>query len=62
MSILLAILKISGILSKMIVDGSSAWYQFVVKNWTFALLVGIGITFTGLNASFMRLPLNTLSS
>ncbi|WP_156289433.1 2-hydroxycarboxylate transporter family protein [Oceanobacillus salinisoli] len=57
MIILLSILRISGILPPMIVDGAKAWYQFVVENWTFALLVGIGITFTDLNVIIQALTL-----
>ncbi|WP_087974902.1 2-hydroxycarboxylate transporter family protein [Oceanobacillus rekensis] len=57
MIILLTILKISGILPKIIVDGANAWYQFVAKNWTFAILVGIGITFTDLNVIIQALTL-----
>ena len=30
-------------------DAAVAWFRFVFKNWTYALLVGIGITFTDLN-------------
>ena len=57
MIILLTIIKITGILPKVIVDGANAWYQFVVNNWTFAILVGIGITFTDLNIIINALTL-----
>ena len=49
MILFIAIFKITGILPKFIVDAAVAWYQFVLKNWTFALLVGIGVTFTDLS-------------
>ncbi|WP_249870711.1 2-hydroxycarboxylate transporter family protein [Oceanobacillus saliphilus] len=49
MIILLTICKTFDILPQMMVDGANGWYQFVLKNWTFALLVGIGITFTDLH-------------
>lgn len=46
MILLIALFKITGILPKFLVDAAVAWYQFVLKNWTLALLVGIGVTFT----------------
>ena len=49
MIILIAVFKTTGILPSFIVDAAVAWYQFVLKNWTFALLIGIGVTFTDLN-------------
>lgn len=49
MIVLLIILKVTDILPRMIVDGVNAWYEFVVKNWTLAILVGIGITFTDMS-------------
>ena len=49
MILMIAILKITNILPKFLVDAAVAWFQFVLKNWTYALLVGIGITFTDLN-------------
>lgn len=57
MIILLTVLKVFGILPKIIVEGATAWYQFVAKNWTFAILVGIGITFTDLNVIINALTL-----
>lgn len=57
MIILLTVLKVFGILPKTIVEGATAWYQFVAKNWTFAILVGIGITFTDLNVIINALTL-----
>ncbi len=49
MILMLAIFKITNILPKFLVDAAISWFHFVLKNWTYALLVGIGITFTDLN-------------
>jgi len=49
MIILVAVLKISGIVPAKIEQACSGWYKFVVKNFTAALLVGIGVAFTNLN-------------
>ncbi|MED4164763.1 2-hydroxycarboxylate transporter family protein [Halalkalibacterium halodurans] len=49
MIILVAIAKITNMLPKVVLDGASQWYQFVAKNWTFALLFGIGVAYTDLN-------------
>jgi Na+/citrate or Na+/malate symporter len=46
MILLIAILKITNLLPQFIVDAAVAWFRFVLKNWTYALLVGIGVTFT----------------
>src|SRR5690625_5394771 len=45
---MIAILKLTNTLPKVLVDAAVAWFRFVLKNWTYALLVGIGITFTDL--------------
>lgn len=50
MILLITILKITNVLPKLLVDAAVTWFHFVLKNWTFALLVGIGLTFTDLNA------------
>ncbi|SDO17793.1 2-hydroxycarboxylate transporter family protein [Alkalicoccus daliensis] len=50
MIILVALSKIANIIPSPVVDGASQWYQFVAKNWTFALLFGIGIAYTDLEA------------
>lgn len=50
MILLITILKVTNILPKLLVDAAVTWFHFVLKNWTFALLVGIGLTFTDLNA------------
>lgn len=50
MIILIAIVKIANLLPTSVVEGASQWYQFVAKNWTLALLFGIGVAFTDLEA------------
>ncbi len=49
MILIIAILKLTNLLPTLLVDAAVAWFRFVLKNWTYALLVGIGITFTDLN-------------
>ncbi|HLR59809.1 MAG TPA: 2-hydroxycarboxylate transporter family protein [Pseudogracilibacillus sp.] len=49
MILIIAILKLTNLLPNLLVDAAIAWFRFVLKNWTYALLVGIGITFTDLN-------------
>ncbi|OIJ18821.1 citrate:sodium symporter [Anaerobacillus alkalidiazotrophicus] len=55
MIILVAIVKIANLIPESIVEGASQWYQFVAKTWTLALLFGIGVAFTDLNAVFAAL-------
>ncbi|MGJ9384812.1 2-hydroxycarboxylate transporter family protein [Salipaludibacillus sp. CF4.18] len=50
MIILVAMAKIFNLIPKNIVDGASQWYQFVAKTFTLALLFGIGVAYTDLNA------------
>ncbi|WP_100407466.1 2-hydroxycarboxylate transporter family protein [Bacillus solitudinis] len=50
MIILVAIAKIANLIPENVVEGASQWYQFVAKTWTLALLFGIGVAFTDLNA------------
>ncbi|MGD6776360.1 2-hydroxycarboxylate transporter family protein [Sutcliffiella horikoshii] len=50
MIILIAIVKIANLLPSSVVEGASQWYQFVAKNWTLALLFGIGVAYTDLEA------------
>ncbi|WP_332634649.1 2-hydroxycarboxylate transporter family protein [Halalkalibacter flavus] len=50
MIVLVAIAKIVNIIPQNVVEGASQWYQFVAKTWTLALLFGIGVAFTDLNA------------
>lgn len=48
MIILVAALKIFDLLPDFIEESANQWYQFVAKNWTLALLIGIGIAYTDL--------------
>ncbi|MCK0713555.1 2-hydroxycarboxylate transporter family protein [Chromohalobacter sarecensis] len=48
MIILVAVLKIANVVPESINESASQWFQFVAKNWTFALLFGIGIAYTDL--------------
>src|SRR5699024_4558527 len=48
MILMIAILQLTNTLPEVLVDAGVAWFRFVLKNWTYALLVGIGITFTDL--------------
>jgi malate:Na+ symporter len=49
MIIMVALVKILNIIPTAVSEGASQWYQFVAKNWTLALLIGIGIAYTDLN-------------
>lgn len=46
MIVLVAGIKISGLLPETLNDAAAQWFRFVAKNWTFALLFGIGIAYT----------------
>ncbi|MDV6319730.1 2-hydroxycarboxylate transporter family protein [Chromohalobacter sp. HP20-39] len=48
MIILVAVLKIANVMPESVNESASQWFQFVAKNWTFALLFGIGIAYTDL--------------
>lgn len=48
MIILVAVFKISGLVPDTLSDAASQWYGFVARNWTFALLFGIGVAYTDL--------------
>lgn len=48
MIILVALIKISGLLPENVTDAAAQWFRFVAKTWTFALLFGIGIAYTDL--------------
>ncbi|WP_445619381.1 2-hydroxycarboxylate transporter family protein [Kushneria sp. Sum13] len=48
MIILVALVKISGLLPDNVTDAAAQWFRFVARNWTFALLFGIGIAYTDL--------------
>src|SRR5699024_11057174 len=48
MIILVAVLKIFELLPSFVENSANQWYQFVAKNWTMALLIGIGVAYTDL--------------
>lgn len=50
MIVLVASLKVANVMPEIIVEGASQWYEFVARNWTNALLVGIGVAYTDLAA------------
>lgn len=50
MIILVAVSKACGIIPQKFEDSAKQWSQFVMKNWTSALLVGIGIAMIDLGA------------
>lgn len=50
MIILVAGFKVANVMPDIIVEGASQWYEFVARNWTYALLVGIGVAYTDLAA------------
>lgn len=43
-----AVFKIFKLFPEQIEEGASQWYQFVAKNFTLALLIGIGVAYTDL--------------
>lgn len=57
MIILVAVAKIANLIPGQVIDGASQWYQFVAKNWTFALLFGIGVAYTDLGTVLEALTL-----
>ena len=48
MILLVASIKIAGIMPQQISDAAAQWFEFVAKNWTMALLFGIGVAYTDL--------------
>jgi len=48
MIILVAVFKIANIVPESVNEAAAQWFQFVARNWTFALLFGIGIAYTDL--------------
>lgn len=60
MIILVAAAKALGIIPKQIEYAAQQWSQFVMGNWTQALLVGIGISMIDLNAVFQSLSVTYL--
>ncbi|EDL66126.1 2-hydroxycarboxylate transporter family protein [Bacillus sp. SG-1] len=57
MIILVAAAKVANTIPTVVVEGASQWYQFVAKNWTFALLFGIGVAYTDLGTVLEALTL-----
>ncbi|MGY0691498.1 2-hydroxycarboxylate transporter family protein [Virgibacillus sp. FSP13] len=57
MIIVVAIFKLAGWLPEIVENGASQWYQFVAKNWTLALLIGIGVAYTDLDSVIHALTL-----
>ncbi|WP_163538579.1 2-hydroxycarboxylate transporter family protein [Gracilibacillus sp. YIM 98692] len=57
MIILVAVAKVANIMPSPVIEGASQWYQFVAKNWTFALLFGIGVAYTDLGTVLEALTL-----
>jgi malate:Na+ symporter len=57
MIIVVAIAKIADIIPESVLDGANQWYKFVAKNWTLALLFGIGIAYTDLGTVLEALTL-----
>ncbi|WP_328824081.1 2-hydroxycarboxylate transporter family protein [Planococcus glaciei] len=50
MIVLVAVLKVANVMPEIIIEGASQWYEFVARNWTNALLIGIGVAYTDLEA------------
>ncbi|WP_262927310.1 2-hydroxycarboxylate transporter family protein [Phytohalomonas tamaricis] len=48
MIVLVAAMKVMKLVPEAINDAAAHWFRFVAKNWTFALLFGIGIAYTDL--------------
>lgn len=57
MIIIVAAAKVAGVIPDSILDGANQWYKFVAKNWTLALLFGIGIAYTDLGTVLEALTL-----
>ncbi|TMW73790.1 2-hydroxycarboxylate transporter family protein [Alteribacter natronophilus] len=57
MILLVAAVKILNLLPSSIVEGASQWYQFVAQTFTLALLFGIGVAYTDLEAVLNALTL-----
>nr|WP_074435632.1 2-hydroxycarboxylate transporter family protein [Oceanobacillus jeddahense] len=57
MIILVAVLKIFELLPTFVEESANQWYQFVAKNWTLALLIGIGVAYTDLETVLAALSL-----
>lgn len=50
MIVTVAVFKLANLLPEIVEKGANQWYQFVAKNWTYALLIGIGVAYTDLGA------------
>lgn len=48
MIVIVALFKIFGLVPQTLADAATQWYGFVARNWTFALLFGIGVAYTDL--------------
>ncbi|GAA0181034.1 2-hydroxycarboxylate transporter family protein [Clostridium sediminicola] len=49
MIIAVAICKIFNVVPEFVQEGCHQWYKFVAKNFTLALLIGVGVVYTDLN-------------
>ncbi|MCW1929112.1 2-hydroxycarboxylate transporter family protein [Bhargavaea beijingensis] len=50
MILLVALAKVVNVLPAIVEEGASQWFQFVAKNFTLALLIGVGVVYTDLEA------------
>lgn len=50
MILLVALAKVVNVLPAVVEEGASQWFQFVAKNFTLALLIGVGVVYTDLEA------------
>ncbi|MCG3088224.1 2-hydroxycarboxylate transporter family protein [Sporosarcina cyprini] len=57
MIILVAVVKALNVLPASVEEGASQWYQFVAKNFTLALLIGVGVVYTDLGAILAALSI-----
>lgn len=57
MIITVAVFKLAGLLPEIVESGANQWYQFVAKNWTYGLLIGIGVAYTDIGAVINALTL-----
>ncbi|OQY42981.1 MAG: citrate:sodium symporter [Fusobacteriia bacterium 4572_74] len=55
-----ALAKLTGVLKREHEEAATTWFQFVMKNFTLALLVGIGIAYTDLGAVISAFSLTYL--
>lgn len=57
MILTVAIVKATNVLPAFIEESASQWYQFVAKNFTLALLIGVGVVYTDLGAILAALSI-----